>query len=49
MVGTGVLAQQIRAMFLLFRRKQGLAAQLPDFNRGAFRPPRPEDGQLWLF
>jgi len=49
MVGTGVLAEQIRAMFLLFRRKQGLAAQLPDFNRGAFRPPRPEDGQLWLF
>jgi DNA repair photolyase len=49
MRGEGALAQQIHALFRLFKGRLGLDRGLPDFDLTLFRPPRPSSGQLWLF
>ena len=45
MKGTGVIAEQIRDMFLLFARRLGLDKPFPAVDCSQFRPP----GQMWLF
>ncbi|MEM7314696.1 MAG: PA0069 family radical SAM protein [Planctomycetota bacterium] len=49
MVGKGELAEQIRKMFQLFKRKHGLDRLLPPHNCERFQPPIAEDGQQRLF
>jgi DNA repair photolyase len=49
MVGSGVMSDQVTAMFRLFRKKYGLDAPLPPLDRSRFRPPLPRSGQLRLF
>jgi DNA repair photolyase len=49
MVGNGVLAEQIRAMFRIFRQKFGLNRELAKHNCEIFRPPVAKTGQLRLF
>jgi len=49
MVGQGVLAQQIRHMFHVFRKKYSLDRDLPPYNCDAFSPPQERSGQLRLF
>jgi DNA repair photolyase len=49
MVGSGVLAEQIRSVFHLFTKKYGLAGALPRHDCTRFRPPRSKSGQMWLF
>lgn len=49
MRGTGELAEQIRGLFLAFRRKAGLDNPLPPLRCDLFQPPRPQSGQLRLF
>lgn len=49
MVGTGPIAEQIRKMFQLFRRRHGLERKLPALNCSLFRPPATRSGQLRLF
>ncbi len=47
--GSGLIAEQIQQMFRLFRGRLGLAKSLPEYNLACFRPPKPNNGQLWLF
>ena len=47
MVGQGPLAEQIAAMFALFRQKLGFAP-LPPLDFEQFQPPTPRTGQLRL-
>jgi hypothetical protein len=49
MSGSGEMAEQIAAMFRLFRRRAGLDGPLPEFDYSQFRRPRGSDGQGWLF
>lgn len=49
MVGQGVMADQIRNMFRIFRSKHELDREMPPHNCDIFRPPVPESGQLRLF
>lgn len=49
MIGTGEIADQIKNMFRLFKRKYELDGKLPSQNTAEFRPPIPESGQLRLF
>jgi DNA repair photolyase len=49
MRGTGEIADQIRSLFQIFRKKFQLEGPLPAYNCGAFRPPRDRHGQGWLF
>ncbi|MCO6454115.1 MAG: PA0069 family radical SAM protein [Pirellulaceae bacterium] len=49
MRGTGELAEQIRGMFLAFRRKVGLDNPLPPLRCDLFQPPKAPSGQLRLF
>lgn len=49
MVGQGPLAEQIRDMFRVFRRKSGLDQELPPQNCDLFQPPVLKGGQLRLF
>jgi DNA repair photolyase len=49
MVGTGEIAEQIRAMFHVFRTKHGLARKLPPLSCDQFTPPQNASGQLRLF
>jgi DNA repair photolyase len=49
MVGTGPIAEQIKKMFQLFRRKQGLDGKLTAHDCSRFRPPAASSGQLRLF
>lgn len=49
MTGSGALADNVRTLFRLFRRKYGLDQPLPAFNCDAFQPPAPVSGQLRLF
>jgi DNA repair photolyase len=49
MVGSGPLADQIRALFTTFAKKHGLDRRLPPHDCEGFRPPPPESGQLRLF
>lgn len=49
MVGTGEIADQIRSMFRLFRKRYGLDGPMPEQSTENFRPPVPRSGQLRLF
>lgn len=49
MVGQGMLAEQIRKMFAIFRQKFGLDKKIPPYNCELFQPPVPKSGQLRLF
>ncbi|MCA9190227.1 MAG: PA0069 family radical SAM protein [Planctomycetales bacterium] len=49
MVGTGLIAEQIRSMFRVFRQKYGLDSEMPPYNCDRFRTPLPKSGQLRLF
>jgi len=49
MSGSGGMAEQIAAMFRLFRRRAGLDRPLPEFDYSQFRRPKGSDGQGWLF
>jgi DNA repair photolyase len=49
MVGSGPLADQVRAMFRVFARRHGLDVDLPPLDSSAFRPPPDGRGQQWLF
>ncbi|MCA9128589.1 MAG: PA0069 family radical SAM protein [Planctomycetales bacterium] len=49
MVGSGVVAEQIRSTFRVFRHKYGLNREMPAYNCDLFRPPLPDSGQLPLF
>jgi DNA repair photolyase len=47
--GSGVMAEQIRALFRLFARRHELDGQLPAYDCSQFRPPRSAKGERWLF
>lgn len=49
MRGTGVIAEQIRQTFKVFRKKYNLLPRFPTTNSQDFRPPLPTTGQLRLF
>ncbi|MCA9178036.1 MAG: PA0069 family radical SAM protein [Planctomycetales bacterium] len=49
MVGRGEIANQIRTLFEVFRRKCGLDGDMPPHNCELFHPPAPKSGQLRLF
>lgn len=49
MVGTGEIADQIRSVFRLFKKKLGLNEKLLPHNCELFEPPVPKSGQLKLF
>ncbi|QEG01771.1 Radical SAM superfamily protein [Stieleria maiorica] len=49
MVGQGMVADQIRNLFRIFRHKHGLDRQMPPYNCDLFRPPAAKSGQLRLF
>mgnify|MGYP001245975574 FL=1 len=49
MKGSGLIAEQIKMMFQLFRDREGLARSLPEFNCTVFCLPKPDNGQMWLF
>lgn len=49
MTGTGEIADQIRAMFRMFKKKFGLNQELPRYNCENFYPPVSDPNQLRLF
>src|SRR5262245_11378542 len=49
MRGDGILADQVHALFRLFKTRLGLDRKMPEYDTSLFRPPRPRSGQLWLF
>ncbi|MFO0843283.1 MAG: PA0069 family radical SAM protein [Gemmataceae bacterium] len=49
MRGGGEMAEQIHAMFRLFKKRLGLDGKLPEYDTSRFRPPRTSSGQMWLF
>ncbi len=49
MTGSGPLAEQIRTMFEVFKRKYQLDQGLPDYDTSQFRRPPKVGGQPWLF
>ena len=49
MRGTGQIADQIKSLFQLFRRKHGLDQSLPAQDQTRFRPPTLPSGQQFLF
>ncbi|MDA1052191.1 MAG: PA0069 family radical SAM protein [Planctomycetota bacterium] len=49
MVGSGEIAEQIKQMFRLFKRKHGLDSKLPPHDCSLFVPPVPKSGQMRLF
>lgn len=49
MIGSGKIAEQIRAMFQLFRNQAGLGNRMPEMDCTQFQCPQPNDGQLELF
>ncbi len=49
MVGSGEIAEQIKQMFRMFRRKHGLDGKLPPYDCSLFVPPVPKSGQMRLF
>ena len=48
-VGTGNVAELIADAFRIWTNKLGFAEDRESLNREAFRPPKPESGQLRLF
>jgi DNA repair photolyase len=49
MTGSGEMAEQLRSLFHLFRKRHGLERELPACDCTRFRPPLPTKGQLRLF
>jgi len=49
MRGSGNTAEQIRNMFRIFARKNGLDRRLPPLRCDLFRPPKDASGQMRLF
>jgi DNA repair photolyase len=49
MTGEGVIADQIRNLFRVVRKKYGLDGKMPSHNCDVFRPPANRSGQLRLF
>ena len=49
MVGEGEIAEQIKTMFRVFRKKYELEKELAPLDCSQFRRPEIEDGQLRLF
>lgn len=49
MVGRGEIADQIRELFLTFRKIHQLDSPLPPLDSSGFEPPPPPSGQLRLF
>jgi DNA repair photolyase len=49
MRGTGVMADQISALFALHLRRAGLDARLPPLSTNLFQPPKDSQGQGTLF
>ncbi|MEZ6131430.1 MAG: PA0069 family radical SAM protein [Planctomycetaceae bacterium] len=49
MTGTGAIADQIRTMFRLFRKRFRMDKGLPPHDCSQFRPPNSQCGQLRLF
>jgi DNA repair photolyase len=49
MVGRGLIAEQIRNLFRVFRQRYGLDGNMPPYNCDLFRPPVPKSGQMRLF
>lgn len=49
MVGTGLIAEQIRKMFHLFCKQQGLKTRMDPLDCTQFRPPADDQGQMPLF
>ncbi len=49
MVGRGLIAEQIKSMFQVFRQKLGLDREMPPYNFDLFQPPIPKSGQMRLF
>lgn len=49
MVGSGVIAEQIKALFATFQKKYGLDQAMPPFNCNEFRRPDRDPNQRRLF
>lgn len=49
MTGQGELADQIRSMYRIFRKQNGLDTKMPPHNCDDFKPPKQESGQMELF
>lgn len=49
MTGRGLIADQIRNLFRVFRHRYSLDQKMPPYNCDLFRPPKPNQGQLRLF
>lgn len=49
MTGRGMMAEQIRNMFSLFKKTHGLDAKMPKYNCDLFQPPSSRTGQMRLF
>jgi len=49
MRGSGQYADHVGALFSLWRKRCGLASQLPQLKTDLFRPPRTAQGQQFLF
>ena len=49
MTGTGQIADQIRSIFEVFKKKQGLDQPLPEYDCSRFRRPEKDKQQPWLF
>jgi hypothetical protein len=49
MVGKGLIADQIRNMYKVFRQKCDLDREMPPYNCELFQAPVPKSGQMRLF
>ena len=49
MKSSGLIAEQIKLMFQLFRDREGLARALPEFNGSVFRRSKSDNSQTSLF
>lgn len=49
MTGRGLIADQIRNLFRVFRQRHGLDQEMPPYNCDLFQPPKSTSGQLRLF
>ena len=49
MVGKGEIADQIKSMFHIFRKKYGLDMRMPPLDCSSFKTPKNPSGQMRLF
>jgi DNA repair photolyase len=49
MSGSGAMAEQIKKLFRVMKKKYGLDGDLPPYDCTHFRRPSPKTGQLWMF